>query len=345
MLPKYLFYLAFGTLLLSGCGLDTDDDDEDETSYVEVVVEQNEYLPLTNATRFFYSATNGTIGGLEAAISYDVSLSNNKGYPVHKVAIGGDDLTLDLYFRSTSSQITLIGIDGPVDVSGAAIDYLRFATPISLIGNRSNQSTTATADIQINGSSLSNPSITIDYDVTNDKTKTFNNSTTVSGDIWRFPTLKATLDAEITVSGSGITLDPIPITLEFDFTKGLGLVQHSGNLTGNSSADYEVKFDHLVDLPNIMVFDNDANGDTNTFTLADGSDTEIAPSEYKIVNLTELSDLGWVEIAEENSDTFSIDFNTSHEDFPDSLTSIQVLFENRVNSGERLSANVTILEP
>ena len=307
MLPKYLFYLAFGTLLISGCGLDTDDDEEEETSYVEVSVEQSPYLPLTNDTRFFYTESSGTTGGLEANISYDVSLSNTKGYPVYKIAIDGDDLTLDLYFRSTTSQISLIGMDGPMDLGTSSIDYLRFATPIKLIGARSDQSTTATAVIETNGTVSNNASITIDYDVTNSSSSKFNNDTTLNGDVWTFPTLNATLEAEISVTSSGLTIGPFPIVLEFFFTKGLGLVQHSGNLTENTSPDYDVKFDHLLNLPNVMIFNNDTsavNGITNTFTLAgESGSTDIAPSEYKIVNLSALSDLGWVQIQEEVTDT------------------------------------------
>ncbi|MEE2730296.1 MAG: hypothetical protein VYA55_05705 [Pseudomonadota bacterium] len=342
MLPKYLFYLAFGTLLISGCGLDTDDDEDEESSYVEVSVEQSIYLPLTNGTQFFYTATGGTVSGLEANISYDVGMSNQKGYPVHKVAIDGDDLSLDLYFRTTTNQIELIGIDGPVDVSGASIDYLRFNTPIKLIGNRSDQSTKATAAIEINGGSLSNSSITLDYDVSNSSNSAFNNDTTLNGDVWRFPTLNATLEAEITVTATGLSIDPIPITLEFYFTKGLGLVQHSGNLTENTSPDYEVKFDHLLELPNVMVFDTNGDGPSSHFTMADSGDN-LSSADFSVVNQSELNALSWLTVSTDTNGDWRIIIE--HDDtMPNDLTSYQVLFENK-RSDERLSANITILEP
>lgn len=137
MLPKYLFYIAFGTLLLSGCGLDTDDDEDDSITTVVVDVEQNAYLPLTNATSFFYTETGGTPGDVEGSVTYDVGASNSKGYSVYKVAINGGNVDMELYFRTTSSQIELLGIDGPVSISASAnFDHLRFATPIRLIGAR-----------------------------------------------------------------------------------------------------------------------------------------------------------------------------------------------------------------
>ncbi|MAQ27822.1 MAG: hypothetical protein CMK83_26735, partial [Pseudomonadales bacterium] len=89
MLPKYLFYLAFGTFLLSGCGLETDEDSDEESdsvTSVQMEVEQNAYLPLTNATTLFYTANEASPGDIEGAVSYDVGMSNSKGYPVYKVA-------------------------------------------------------------------------------------------------------------------------------------------------------------------------------------------------------------------------------------------------------------------
>ncbi|MBA56683.1 MAG: hypothetical protein CMK89_19695 [Pseudomonadales bacterium] len=332
MLPKYLFYLAFGTLLISGCGLETDDDD-DETSYVEVSVEQNVYLPLTNATRFYYSSTGGTTGDLEANISYDVGMSNAKGYPVYKVAIDGTGLTLDLYFRTTTSQIELLGIDGPVDVGDADIDYLRFSTPIKLVGAQTNQSTSASAEIEISGDPLPNPTITMNYSVANRTNIKFENNGFI------FPTLNATLTAEITVTSSIITTDPIPVVLDFYFTKGLGLVQHSGNLTENSTEDYEVKFHRLLGLPNVMSYDAVGNGPSH-FTMADSGDN-LSSSDYRILNQAELNSMGWITISTDaNADwKINVEDNAST---PDTLTSYQVLFEDK-HSDERLSGNITIV--
>ncbi|RLT99937.1 MAG: hypothetical protein D9N11_13745, partial [Ketobacter sp.] len=290
--------------------------------------------PLTNATRLYYTATGGTAGDLEANISYDVGMSNSKGYPVYKVAIDGDELTLDLYFRTTTSQIELLGVDGPVSVGDADIDYLRFGTPIKLIGAQSSKSTTATATIRSNGDDLSDTSITIDYGVAN-RNSTFNNATTTNSKTWKFPTLKSTLTADIKVVTSGLALAPFPIVLEFDFTKGLGMVQHSGNLSENSSADYEAKFDRLLDLPNIMTSVSYA------FTMAESQDN-LSSADYRVLNQSELNSLGWLTISQDaNSNWVIAEINSGHEDYPTELTSYQVLFENK-HSDARLSGNITI---
>ena len=170
MLPKYLFYLAFGTFLLSGCGLETDEDSDEESdsvTSVQMEVEQNAYLPLTNATTLFYSLVGaGDPGGLETLVTYDISLSNSKGYSVYRLALQNSSLNLDLYFRSTTNNIQLIGIDGPVTLDDVSVDNLRFATPVNLIGNTSSRTINATADLA--GSlSADDAALTINYSLSN----------------------------------------------------------------------------------------------------------------------------------------------------------------------------------
>lgn len=348
MLPKYLFYLAFGTFLLSGCGLETDEDSDEESdsvTSVQVEVEQNAYLPLTNATTLFYTANEASPGDIEGAVSYDVGMSNSKGYPVYKVGINSDDLNLDLYFRTTSSQIEFLGMDGPVAVSDdASFDFLRFDTPIKLIGERSNQSTGASAKLESDEGSLSNAALTLEYDVTNSNTATFQSFdwTTL-----KLPTLQSTLTAEISVSAPGLTVGPFPVTLNFFFAKGLGLVQHSGDVTEVAGNEYEIKFYGLENLPNIVAFTNDGatvEGSLTYFSIAEASgNATIESSDYEIVNRSALNDLGWLNITQPNSGEYAVEINTSSLELPETLTSVQVLFENRVNSGERLSANLTLL--
>ena len=349
MLPKYLFYIAFGTLMLSGCGLETDDDEEDNSSSPTVVVdiEQNPYLPLTNATQFYYTETGGSPGEVEGSVTYDVGTSNNKGYSVYKVAISGGNLDMELYFRTTTNQIELLGIDGPVGVSGSAsFDHLRFTTPIRLIGTRSDQTTAATANIYYDGEQRDDTVITFTYDTTNTTNETVGRSDWTELEL---PTLKSVLDAEITISVGGIELDPFPIILNFYFTKGLGLVQHSGDITSGAGNEYEIKFHDLDNLPNLIAFDqtnSNVEGTSSFFTLADGvSDTNISSTEYRIANLSALNALGWLEIEETNTDVYSVGIDTTSDALPDSLTSVQVIFESRYSSGERLSASVTLLAP
>jgi len=350
MLPKYLFFLAFGTLLLSGCGLETDEDTDEESdsvTSVEVDVDQNVYLPLTNATSLFYTADEAQPGDIEGTVSYDVGMSNNEGYPVYKIAINSDGLSLDLYFRSTINQIELLGIDGPISVSDtASFDFLRFDTPIKLVGERSNQSTEASATLESDDNSISNASITVAYDVANSSTATFESFHWTTLEL---PTLQSTLTAEISASIPGVTVGPFPVTLDFFFAEGLGLVQHSGDVTAVAGNEYEIKFYGLEDLPNIVAFNQEGTtveGSLAYFSIAEESgNSTIESSDYEIVNLSALNDLGWLEITEPNSGEYAVGINTVSTELPDTLTSVQVLFENRVNSGERLSANLTLLAP
>lgn len=347
MLPKYLFYLAFGTLLLSGCGLDTDDDEDSSITTVVVDVDQSPYLPLSNATQFYYTETGGSPGEVVGSVTYDVGTSNSKGYSVYKVAISGGNMDMELYFRTTTNQIELLGIDGPVGVSGSAsFDHLRFATPIRLIGTRSDQTTAATADIYYNGELQDDTVVTFTYDTTNTTNETVNRSDWTELEL---PTLKSALDAEITISVGELDLESFPITLNFYFTKGLGLVQHSGDITASAGNEYEIKFHDLDNLPNLIAFDQTSTnieGTSSFFTLADGaSDTNISSAEYRIANLSALNALGWLEIEETNADVYSVGIDTTSDALPSSLTSVQVIFENRYSSGERLSASVILLAP
>ncbi|MCP5016822.1 MAG: hypothetical protein GY938_16370 [Ketobacter sp.] len=348
MLPKYLFYIAFGTLILSGCGLETDDD-EDDSSVTTVVVDVNQspYLPLTNATQFFYTETGGSPGAVEGSVTYDLGTSNSKGYSVYKVAISGGNVDMELYFRTTTNQIELLGIDGPLGVSGSAsVDHLRFATPIRLIGNRSDQTTAVTADVVYNGAPEDGTVISLTYDTTNTSNETVSRSDWTELEL---PTLKSVLTADINISVGGLSLDPFPIVMNFYFTKGLGLVQHSGDLTSSAGNEYEIKFHDLDALPNLIAFDqtgSNVEGTSSFFTLADGAiDTNISSTEYRIANLSALNALGWLEIEETNTDVYSVGIDTASDALPDSLTSVQVIFENRYSSGERLSASVTLLAP
>ena len=346
MLPKYLFYLAFGTFLLSGCGLETDEDSDEESdsvTSVQVEVEQNAYLPLTNATTLFYSLVGaGDPGGLETLVTYDISLSNSKGYSVYRLALQNSSLNLDLYFRSTTNNIQLIGIDGPVTLDDVSVDNLRFATPVNLIGNTSSRTINATADLA--GSlSADDAALTINYSLSNNTDESF----TSDDNNWVFPTLRAELDMEITLTAIGG--DPMQLDMTFDFTKGLGIVSHSAVTNDAADAAYEIRFYDLDKLPNIIVFNQDgteALGTSMVFSLADpdtASDTPITSTDYVIVNQNELDDLGWltVDVGSITADAFDIQINDDPE-LPSDLTSVQVLFKKR-NSEERLSANVTLL--
>jgi hypothetical protein len=343
MLSKYLFFLMCSGLLLSGCGLETDDDDEDtdNTTSVQIDVTQNAYLPLTNGTTILYTENSASPGDIKADISYDVSMSASKGYPVYVASLSGG-LDLDLYFRSTRNQIELLGIDGPVilDGSGNSVDDLRFGTPLKLIGNLTNQTTSATATAVLNGNSFANQAISISYSLTN------TNVEFGSGDA-RLPTLRAKIDASLSASVAGSTVGPFPVELNFFFSKGLGIAQHNGNYNGSTNPNYDFELYDLQKLPNPIWFSHDgnpANNSTSTFTITEnGSDSNMSTLDYRIVNQAALDSLGWLTVTEESTEIFSVAIETSSSSLPTELTSVQVLFEKRNNSGERLSGTVTLL--
>lgn len=347
MLPKYLFFLAFGTLLLSGCGLETDEDTDEESdsvTSVEADVDQNVYLPLTNATSLFYTLIgSGSPGGLETLVTYDSSLSNSRGYPVYKLALTDSSLNLDLYFRSTTNNIQLIGIDGPVDVGDVTIDNLRFTTPLNLIGTISNRTVNGTANLD-GIVSADNAALSISYSLSNSTSTPFNSS----DNDWVFPTLSADLDMEITLTALGG--DPLQLDLNFQFTEGLGIVQHSAIIDGAPSEAYEIEFYDLERLPNIIVFNQDGSeafGTSKVFSFpSTPSDSPITNSDYEILNQSALDDLDWltISVGSITTDAYDVNIETASAELPSELTSIQVLFK-RHNSDERLSANVTLLAP
>jgi len=342
MLPKYLFYLAFGTFLLSGCGLETDEDSDEESdsvTSVQVEVEQNAYLPLTNATTLFYTANEASPGDIEGAVSYDVGMSNSKGYPVYKVALNGTDLKFDLYFRSTNNQIYLLGIDGPIELEGGdVIEELTFSPPIKLIGNLSDQSTSATLTGTLDGKTVEDAELPVVYTLTNTN-QSFSEGNTA------MPLLQTNVEASFTIP---LVATPIEIAFDFSFTRGLGLVEHKGYLSDKTVPDYEIQFYDLDGLVNIMRFDqsgNIANGGSNTITVSrNGADIALSYEDYSIVNNSELAAYSWLAIENDvGTESFTTTVDISDVTYPDTLTSVQVLFES-TQDGERLSGSIIVLE-
>ncbi|MBA55669.1 MAG: hypothetical protein CMK89_14535 [Pseudomonadales bacterium] len=63
---------------------------------------------------------------------------------------------------------------------------------------------------------------------------------------------------------------------------------------------------------------------------------------YKVANQAELDALGWLTVEEDTaSNTFNVTMQ-NHSDLPDTLTSVEVVFEH-LSTGERMSSNVTLL--
>ncbi|MAR90780.1 MAG: hypothetical protein CML06_07840 [Pseudomonadales bacterium] len=341
---NYLFLLGFIATILTGCGLENDTEEDTDTASVTVDVEQSPYLPLTNASTFYYSQSGAsTQGDIRGRITFDVGASSNRGYSVYRITIRGGSQDLDLLLRSTRDQIYLLGLDGPLTPNASTlVDHLRFTNPIPLLGARSDETTGASADITVDGNAVGNPEIL--YDVSNSQAPVFNNAG------WELPTLRATVDAQVTVDLGGAGTAEVPLELVFFFTRGLGLVQHSARYNNATNSAYELVFESLEGVPNIVAFTqdgNNANGTSSLFTLAEDptTNTPINSGDYRVVNLAELSALGWLQIQENAQSQFTAAINTNSPQLPDVLTSIQVLFEDRYDGGERLSANVTLLGP
>jgi len=287
---KHLFYIAFAAIFLSGCGLDTDEEADDGTAVVVVDIDQNPYLPLTNNTAILYTDAGANV--VTAAISYDVGMSGNRGFSVYKLAMTGGSQDLNLYFRTTPSQIELVGLDGPITLSSQELDYVRFTTPVKLVGNFTGQTTSASADI--NGSSVSSSNISVTYATTNDTATPF------ASNGWNLPTLHSRVNADIDANGISFS-----IALNFYFTRGLGLVQNS---LGSS---FEIAFQSLDGLPNVMAFRQDGNeiNGRSVFSLAP-ADGAINASKYKIVNQDALDALSWLDITSTSSDLYQVAVQT-----------------------------------
>lgn len=340
---KYLIYLLGFTFLLSGCGLDTEKEEENEgvvTTASILIHDQNPFLPLTNSTAINYTDTN--LGNVTAAIIYDQAESEAQGYNIYKMDFAYSGSTIGLVLSSTANEVSWIGIEGPFSFqangSSATLNSLRFSSPIVLLGNAEDGSTSAT--VLTSSTLANNASYEIDYTIES----TDGVFDPENDDYGTLPAQTVTLNANVEMSiGS---LDPIPLSLNstLTFVKGIGVVHHSGDYLGTNP---DSNIDSLSNLPLTIWFESNAgapileSGSSATFQTSAG---ELSTDSYFLYNGDELDALDWIEVSIDiASDTFEVEI-TATENLPEELTSVQVIFEDKQYPGRRLSGNVTLLE-
>ncbi|MEE2730297.1 MAG: hypothetical protein VYA55_05710 [Pseudomonadota bacterium] len=294
----------------------------------------NPYMPFTEDTSINYE--DGTSG----VVAYDEELSTNSR-DVYSVTYGEGDDALTLLFESTPDAIKLHGIRGSFEVSIVTITQLLFQTPL-VISDNSNASyapTIATAKVKYGILTL-NVNVDISY------TKAESNSTFTTYGDGDLPVIQSVLTTNIdfdgNVAGNAIVIDE---TLEttLKLAKGIGIVSHEGNYVG---LEFDAQISSLTDLPEPIWFEYNAGEPVNVTTDTTFQITsQLGPVNslvYKVANLEQLNALGWLSIEEDTaSNTFNVVMQ-NHEDLPDTLTSVEVVFES-LSSGARMSGNVTLL--
>lgn len=299
---------------------------------------QFEYLPLTDGTSIQYNDDT------TATVTLDTNDFAGKG--VYAVQNG----STTLYFSSTETKMAFHGADGSIEKNGITITKLRF---YDTIGNLSSipmlySSTPAGSDAvftettTIAKATSSNILIgTVDVlslDVTSIFTNTEENLSYGS-----LPTRQLTFSIQGMVQPPALLGQP-PFSVTFTdtlyLTSGIGIVKHQ-------STDYGIdnEISSLVGLPTTIWFNNENNTPVidsesdSTFTIAGIG--AISSSTYRIANIDDLNEIPWLTIQEDTaSNTFNVEMN-AHADLPSTLTSVEVIFENK-ETEERLSGNVTI---
>ena len=343
---NYLILLLSSLLFLSGCGLETEQESEQTGQAKAATVGTHPLLPLTDGSGIMYS--DASLGQIRADINYEPTESALRGSQIFKLefndsGFNNTGFNLGLLFSSSPTQVQWIGVDGPIDISynstTITLESLRFTNPITIIGNSSDGSTSATTvtnDLLLNQTT----STTVDYQISSSDTL-FDPSNTGYGTL---PAHRVTITSSIQLSLGNIAQTLPGFTTELSFVKGIGIVSHLGDYQDIS---LESKIDSLIDLPNTIWFNLNAgnpaiaSGSEATFKTNYGN---LLASEYRIYNQAQLSALDWIDITE-NSASDSYDVQISYtENLPTELTGVQVIFEHRQNPGQRLSGNVTLLD-
>ena len=315
----------------------SDTDTEDSTTPYIFGRTQFEYLPFTTGTSIQYDDDSEASATLDTSEFADQSV----------YAIENNGTTL--YLSTTATKMALHGVDTAIEITGggitATLEKLRFydetsgekisipllysTTPEDTEASPTTIKARATAKTNLgtyNINSLSISSKFVDTELTG---LTYG----------ALPTRKLTF----AISGMAdviITQFFVSFTDTLYLASGIGIVKHQ-------STDYEINNEivSLTGLPKTIWFNNDGvnpptSDDNTTFSIAGGD--PISSSTYRVANIDKLSeDNPWLTIQEDTaSNTFNVDM-TAHEDLPTTLTSIEVIFENK-ETEERLSGNVTI---
>lgn len=338
---KHLIYLLSFSFLLSACGLETDDEEAEESEVREETIrvhDQHPLLPLTSGTAIVYDDSND--GEITASISYDEDESQGSEFNVYKINFPYNNANIGLIVSSSSNGVTWLGIDGPFPFNYnetiITLNSLRFQSPITIIGNTADGSTSA--DVLTSSSTVNAAEFAVDYTITT-ANSTFDPGNTLYGTL---PAHDVVIVATIEASLGGSVLGVFEISTNLSFVEGIGVVDHSGNYIG---VQPDSTINSLVNLPNTVWYQNNngnpilANSSSNIFQTNTGN---ILAESYSLYNAEELDNLDWIDVSIDSA-TGAYKVEVSYtENLPTELTSVQVLFEDR-QYPRYLSGNVTVL--
>lgn len=330
-----LFLAACGGGGGGGGGGDDSDDGSRGGSNTGYAQQFNPYMPLTEGTAISYA--DGTSG----QVAYDETQSNSQ-HDVYSVTYGSGDDALVMLFESTPTAIKLHGIRGNFEVSPVTISQLLFDTPLVIWDGTNNSYAPTQATAKVKYGILPQFNVKIDVSYTKAESDTVY-TTYGDGDL---PVAQTLLNTQIDYEGSIAGIDIIiheTLATTLKLAKGIGIVSHEANYL---SLEFDAQISSLINLPEPIWFEYNAGEPINVTTDTTFQITSqmgpVNSQVYKVANLEQLNALGWLSLEEDTaSNTFNV-MMQNHEDLPDTLTSVEVVFEN-LTSGERMSGNVTLL--
>ncbi|OUS03024.1 hypothetical protein A9Q81_07965 [Gammaproteobacteria bacterium 42_54_T18] len=329
----------------TGTGSDTSDNEDESAAEEEGTAEpyvftrtQFEYLPFTDGTSIQYN------DGSTASVTLDTNEFANKS--VYAVVNNGTTL----YLSTTATKMALHGVDGSIEISGngisTTVEKLRFHDKTSdevisiplLYSTTAEDTEPSSTPIQAIGKATTSNFGTRNINELSVSSKFVNTELTSL-------TYGALQARKLTLAISGmadavITEIFVTFTDTLYLTSGIGIVKHQ-------STDYGIdnEITSLTGLPTTIWFNNAAGTPTidsesdPTFSIAGIG--AISSTTYRVANIDALNETPWLTIQEDTaSNTFNVDM-TTHEDLPTTLTSVEVIFENK-ETNKHLSGNVTI---
>ena len=341
-LARSLVLLCAGTLM-AACGGDNTPTPQPDPPYEQLF---NTYLPLAVGASLSYQDSN--VGSIESMHILDSALSQNAGADVYEVTFDSASNTFSFFMASDANRIRVFGIDGPIAVESGGVQYsldnLRFASPLIMQSNSSNQNsgnTTATAVIRSGSLSANLNNIAISYQTTNLDTTYYGSYGTLPV---RAALFRASVNASINVFGQNVAIDET-LTNTLLFAKGIGIVRHAGTYVSVDD-QYNSELTSLNNLPRTIWYNYNngnprlASGSSNVFQI-NGQGT-ISSNDYRLANMDQINALRWITV-QEGSGRYTVSLN-SNSSLPTTNSSVEVVFEHKVTE-RRLSANVTLLAP
>ncbi|MVF13666.1 hypothetical protein FT643_16100 [Ketobacter sp. MCCC 1A13808] len=282
----------------------------------------NPYLPLTNGSAFTYEEASI---GFEIPETTQISFERSEGdLDIYTLTFPLGTNSITLHISSTPEQILLYQIDGPIDVDSYSVESIKLKNPIQFYPPTS-AVTNATATV----SGIS-ANVSVNY--------TSSNANLVFDENYG---MLPTLEIELVTTVSA-TFPPVSetFTTTLELAQGIGIVRNQGSY-GATSIAYNLK--GVTNLPATIWFDNNAGvpilaSSTDQFTI---NGVTLKPSLYDLLNEAEINDLEWITVrADTASDSFIVTMHADN-DLPDTLTSVEVVFE-RKSDALRMSGNVTL---